>query len=67
MIYPDPDSMRPRLEKEKINLVKKKREVKLDLPMHYHPTRSSFSPETFLSQAILALTYPSLRSYIVSG
>jgi hypothetical protein len=42
MINTDPDSMRPRPEKNKINLVREGE--KLDLQMHYHPTRSPFSP-----------------------
>jgi hypothetical protein len=44
MVYTNPETMRPRPEKEKINLVKEGEEVELDLQMHYHPTRSSSSP-----------------------
>jgi hypothetical protein len=43
MIYIDPDSMRPRPEKEQDQPRQGRREVKLDLQMHYHSTRSPFS------------------------
>jgi hypothetical protein len=44
MVYTNPKTMRPRSEKEKINLVKEGEEVEPDLQMHYHPTQNSFSP-----------------------
>jgi hypothetical protein len=41
MINTNLEPMRPRLEKDKINLVKEGEEVELDFRMHYHSTQSS--------------------------
>jgi hypothetical protein len=62
MIYPDPDSMRTRLEKEKINLVKKEEESNLIFrcitAQHgVLPHRELSYPRLFLPQPVRLIFY----------
>jgi hypothetical protein len=60
MIYTNPESMRPKLEKEKINLDKKGWEShQISKGVKIHHSALSFPSIIFLTQTILALTYPS--------